>query len=114
MSKAKKVSSVKKGDLLFLHKKSGRVSHVAIALSAPDAKGYIDIIDASASQGAVTKRKFHMNLAGLSAGSLPFVGTTVAPDSLPVYAKAVESTKVAIAGAAETVANAGTKTLSAV
>lgn len=114
MSKAKKVSNVEKGDLLFLHKGSGHVSHVAIALSAPDAKGYIDIIDASSSQGAVTKRKFHMSTAGLSAGSLPFVGTTVAPDSLPVYAKAVESTKVALADAAETVVDAGNRTLSAV
>lgn len=114
MSKAKKVSNVEKGDLLFLHKGSGHVSHVAIALSQPDAKGYIDIIDASSSQGAVTKRKFHMSMAGLSAGSLPFVGTTVAPDSLPIYAKAVESTKVALADAAETVVDAGSKTLSAV
>lgn len=114
MSKAKKVSHVEKGDLLFLHKGSGHVSHVAIALSAPDAKGYIDIIDASSSKGAVTKRKFHMSMAGLSAGSLPFVGTTVAPDVLPVYAKAVETTKVVLADAAETVADAGSKTLSAV
>lgn len=114
MSTAKKLSKVGKGDLLFLHKGSGHVSHVAIALSAPDAKGYIDIIDASSSQGAVTKRKFHMSMAGLSAGSLPFVGTTVVPDSLPVYAKAVETTKVALADAAETVVDAGSKTLSAV
>lgn len=114
MSTAKKLSKVGKGDLLFLHKGSGHVGHVAIALSAPDVKGYIDIIDASSSQGAVTKRKFHMSMAGLSAGSLPFVGTTVAPDSLPVYAKAVETTKVALADAAETVVDAGSKTLSAV
>lgn len=114
MSEAKRISQVEKGDLLFLHKKSGHVSHVAIALSAPDSKGYIEIIDASSSQGAVTKRKFHMSMAGLSAGSLPFVGTTVAPDSLPVYAKAVESTKVALASAAETVVDAGGRTLSAV
>lgn len=114
MSEAKRISQVEKGDLLFFHKKSGHVSHVAIALSAPDSKGYIEIIDASSSQGAVTKRKFHMSMAGLSAGSLPFVGTTVAPDSLPVYAKAVESTKVALASAAETVVDAGGRTLSAV
>lgn len=114
MSEAKKVSQVEKGDLLFLHKKSGHVSHVAIALSAPDSKGYIEIIDASSSQGAVTKRKFHMSMANLSAGSLPFVGTTVAPDSLPVYARAVESTKVALADAAETVTSATSKAASAV
>lgn len=114
MSEAKKVSQVEKGDLLFLHKKSGHVSHVAIALSAPDSKGYIEIIDASSSQGAVTKRKFHMSMANLSAGSLPFVGTTVAPDFLPVYARAVESTKVALADAAETVTSATSKAASAV
>ncbi len=114
MSEAKKVSQVEKGDLLFLHKKSGHVSHVAIALSASDSKGYIEIIDASSSQGAVTKRKFHMSMANLSAGSLPFVGTTVAPDSLPVYARAVESTKVALADAAETVTSATSKAASAV
>lgn len=114
MSEAKKVSQVEKGDLLFLHKKSGHVSHVAIALSAPDSKGYIEIIDASSSQGAVTKRRFHMSMANLSAGSLPFVGTTVAPDSLPVYARAVESTKVALADAAETVTSATSKAASAV
>lgn len=114
MSEAKKVSQVEKGDLLFLHKKSGHVSHVAIALSAPDSKGYIEIIDASSSQGAVTKRKFHMSMANLSAGSLPFVGTTVAPDSLPVYARAVESTKVALADAAQTVTSATSKAASAV
>lgn len=87
---------------------------MAIALSTPDAKGYIEIIDASSSKGAVTKRKFHMSMAGLSAGSLPFVGTTVAPDSLPVYAKAAESTKIALASAAKTVVDAGSKTVSAV
>ncbi|MFB0964586.1 MAG: NlpC/P60 family protein [Patescibacteria group bacterium] len=114
MSKAKKLSQVGKGDLLFLHKGSGHVSHVAIALSAPDAKGYIDIIDASSSQGAVTKRKFHMSMAGLSAGSLPFVGTTVAPDSLPVYAQAAETAKKTVAKATEAVADSTVKLASAV
>lgn len=114
MSTAKKLGNVQKGDLLFLHKRSGHVGHVAIALSAPDEKGYIDIIDASSSQGGVTERRFHMSMAGLSAGSLPFVGKTVAPDAAPVYARAVESTKVAVADAAETVADAGVELASAV
>lgn len=87
LSAAKKLKDVKKGDLVFLHKRSGHVGHVAIALGAPDEKGYIDIIDASSSQRGVTKRRFHMSLAGLSAGSLPFVGQP-APDSAPIYAAA--------------------------
>lgn len=87
MATAKKLKDVKKGDLLFLHKRSGHIGHVAIALSEPK-DGYVDIIDASSSQGAVTKRRFHTQIAGLSAGSLPFVGRTVVPDSMPVYAQA--------------------------
>ena len=87
MTVAKKIKDVKKGDLLFIHKRSGHIGHVAIALSEPK-DGYVDIIDASSSQGAVTKRRFHMQIAGLSAGSLPFVGRTVVPDSMPVYAQA--------------------------
>lgn len=115
MSTAKKLSTVNKGDLLFLHTGAKHhVSHVAIALSAPDAKGYIDIIDASSSKGAVTKRKFHMSMAGLSAGSLPFVGTTVAPDSLPVYAQAAETAKKTVAKASEAVADSTVKLASAV
>jgi chorismate mutase len=87
MSSKKKLGEVQKGDLLFWHNKRGHVTHVAIALSAPDQKGYVEIIDASASKKSVAKRKFHTNLAGLSAGYLPFVGTP-ASDPLPVYAQA--------------------------
>lgn len=101
LSAAKKLQDVKKGDLVFLHKRSGHVGHVAIALGAPDEKGYIDIIDASSSQGGVTKRRFHTSLAGLSAGSLPFVGRT-APDAVPTYASAPKpSVTVAQAARAE-------------
>ncbi len=87
MSSKKKLGEVQKGDLLFWHNKRGHVTHVAIALSAPDQKGYVEIIDASASKKSVAKRKFHTSLAGLSAGYLPFVGTP-ASDPLPVYAQA--------------------------
>lgn len=90
MSTQKKLKETKKGDLVFL--KNGKsVGHVAIALSAPDEKGYIEIIDASSSQGAVTKRKFHTSMAGLSVGSLPFVGSKSAPAPLPVYAEKKET-----------------------
>lgn len=101
MSSKKKLSEVQKGDLLFWHNKRGHVTHVAIALSAPDQKGYVEIIDASASKKSVAKRKFHTSLAGLSAGYLPFVGTP-ASDPLPVYAQAapkVEAAPLAVAKA---------------
>lgn len=91
MSSKKKLDEVQKGDLLFWHNKGGYVTHVAIALSAPDQKGYVEIIDASASKKSVAKRKFHTSLAGLSAGYLPFVGTPVS-DPLPVYAQAAPKT----------------------
>lgn len=105
MASKKKLGEVKKGDLLFWHNKSGHVTHVAIALSAPDQKGYVEIIDASASKKSVAKRKFHMSLAGLSAGSLPFVGAPVA-DPLPVYARAATPEVSVVTESAPKTANA--------
>jgi cell wall-associated NlpC family hydrolase len=54
-STPKEVSATERGDLVFL-RKSGRVTHVAIALWKP-VNGEIEIIDASTNTGMVSKRK---------------------------------------------------------
>ena len=58
LTQKKDPHNVKPGDLLFFRNDTGKIGHVAIALSGRKSNGTVDSIDASSKTGKVSERSF--------------------------------------------------------